>query len=120
MSPIEMLPRFLIVVPLALLFLLVLTVSVIIVLKWQLWRMSQRRAKLLAHMIKFRPDGLPYPPAGRGMCDSCEKAHEKVYHLPSGRRLCTDCYESLEMNNAAPDDRAGCPLHRQVKHDNVD
>lgn len=122
MSPIEMLPRLLIVVPLVLLFLLVSILSVIIILKWQIWRISKRRAERLAHMIKFRPDGLPYPPAGRGMCDACEKAHEKVYHLPSGRRLCTDCYELLEINAAAPDDCDKCPPRRQgqVKYDNQD
>ena len=46
---------------------------------------------------KFQPDGQPYPPTGRGMCDSCQKAFEKVYYLPTGKRLCHACYESSRL-----------------------
>ena len=55
-----------------------------------------------ARLAKLRPDGLPLPPHGRGMCAACRKASEKVYFLGDGRRLCPRCYESLEMNAAAP------------------
>ncbi len=55
-----------------------------------------------ARLAKLRPDGLPFPPHGRGMCAACGKASEKVYFLGDGRRLCPRCYESLEMNAPAP------------------
>ena len=119
MSPIEMYAKLLIAVPLALLFLFILILSVIIILKWQIWRISKRHAERLAHMIKFRPDDLAYPPAGRGMCDACEKAHEKVYHLPSGWRLCTDCYESLEMPPAGDDDCIENSPQRRTEDENA-
>ncbi|MDY7009374.1 MAG: hypothetical protein SVV80_01295 [Planctomycetota bacterium] len=118
-SRIEMYARLLMVVPLVLLFLFILIISVIVILKWQIWRMSKRRAERLAHMTRFRPDGLPYPPSGRGMCDVCEKAHEKVYHLPSGRRLCADCYESLEMTPAGDDDCIENPPQRRTEDENA-
>jgi heme exporter protein D len=55
-----------------------------------------------ARLAKLRPDGLPLPPHGRGMCAACGKAFERVYFLSDGRRLCPGCYESLEMNASAP------------------
>ncbi len=45
---------------------------------------------------KYRPDGKPYPPAAEGMCDVCERAFDKVYHLPTGRRTCQGCYNRQE------------------------
>jgi len=63
--------------------------------------LRRNRAIALAEKIKqqerFRPDGLPYPPCKRGMCDACVRPFEKVYYLPSGQRLCPECYQTIEM-----------------------
>ena len=72
-------------------------VAMITAVNLLLRRTKRRAAERQAHSIKFRPDGEPYPPASRGMCDSCEQAYEKVYNMPSGKRLCPDCYVSEEM-----------------------
>ncbi len=60
------------------------------------WRLRRAVARKQAQRRKTRPDGLPYPPAGMGICSECEKAGPDVYHLPSGRRLCKDCYARIE------------------------
>ncbi|MCK4625116.1 MAG: hypothetical protein KAV00_07395 [Phycisphaerae bacterium] len=118
-SPIELYAGLLIALPLALLFLLLLIISVTTLLKWRLWRNRKRRAERLAMKEKHRPDGLAYPPAGRAMCDACQKAHEKVYHMPSGRRLCADCYESLEITTAEEDDCTEIPPRRRPEKENI-
>jgi len=48
---------------------------------------------------KYRPDGQPYPPTRRGLCDNCGLACEKVYYLSSGARLCPDCYQEFLKGN---------------------
>ncbi len=108
-SPIELYAGLLIAVPLVLLILLFVTLSTIILLKALLWQNRKRRAYRQAMKEKYRPDGLPYPPAGRAMCDVCQKPHEKVYFLPSGQRLCTNCYESLKMTTVEKDVRTEIP-----------
>lgn len=55
---------------------------------------SRRHAAWRANRAKFDRAGRPYPPAGRGMCDSCSRPFETVYHLPSGNRLCPKCYRT--------------------------
>ena len=67
------------------------------VIKWRLFVRKQKRARLEADAEHYRPDGQPYPPCGRGLCDHCKQAFEKVYYLPEGRRLCPACYEQSEM-----------------------
>ena len=100
-STIEMYARLL----MALLFVVpaicLVVIAALIVVKWQLWRIRRRRAERQAREVRFRPDGEPYPPSKRGMCDACAKAFEKVYYLPAGRRLCPDCYEGLQTNAGA-------------------
>jgi hypothetical protein len=56
---------------------------------WRAWTdyLQRRDARQ-----KARPDGTPYPPAGRCLCDKCQKHFEQVYFLDSGTRLCPDCY----------------------------
>ncbi len=56
------------------------------------WKRSRVQAEQQEHRRKFRPDGQPYPPAARGLCDRCQRVYEKVYHLPSGQRRCPACY----------------------------
>jgi len=70
-----------------------LVMFVIALVRGRLWEGRVRAARRQAHRDRHRADGTPYPPTGRGMCDRCQQAFEKVYHLPSGRRLCPDCYE---------------------------
>jgi hypothetical protein len=73
-------------------------VLVVILVAWTtfnvaIWRSRREKADQAERRRRFRPDGQPYPPAGRGLCDSCARGFDKVYYLPSGRRLCPECYE---------------------------
>ena len=102
MSMVENYARLLVIVPIVVALLFVAVLSLIIAIKW--WRFShrQKRADAEARAAALRPDGLPYPPAGRGMCEACTRAFDKVYFMPNGRRLCPDCYHSSEMPQDQP------------------
>lgn len=79
--------------PLLLALMVLLIIAVLIFIKWVEWKMevlAVRRAYLKEH---FRPDGTPYPPFGRGMCDRCAQVFDKVYYIPD-RRLCPACYDA--------------------------
>ena len=71
-------------------------VVVWIVGKHYVWRLRRSAARRSARRKRTRPDGLPYPPTGMGICSECGKAGLEVFHLPSGRRLCKDCYARIE------------------------
>ena len=81
-------------------FFIALVVAVIIFacLKASLRDKSAARAKEKDRKEKFRPDGTAYPPFGRGFCDNCNGAFDKVYYLPSGMRLCPACYLAFEKD----------------------
>ena len=74
------------------------------------WRVARDRAAQKDQAAKTRPDGLLYPPAERGICDSCAKPFKKVYYLPSGQRYCPQCYERIEMPAAG-----GAPRSRRAE-----
>ncbi|MFQ5501006.1 MAG: hypothetical protein ACE5EQ_01770 [Phycisphaerae bacterium] len=38
------------------------------------------------------------PPTAPGVCQRCDHACERVYHLSKGVRLCPACYENREHN----------------------
>ncbi len=61
------------------------------------WRAEKEHYAIERRKKLFAPDGTPYPPAARGLCDNCGKAFEKVYHLKTGRRLCKSCYEKQKL-----------------------
>lgn len=67
-------------------------------LRSRIWQASVKRAEQKDYEQKHRPDGAAYPPASRGLCDSCQNCFEKVYFLPSGARLCENCYEEFQKN----------------------
>jgi len=73
-------------------FVVLMIITLWTLLKMWLWRASKRRADQERHDLKYRADGKPYPPAGRGFCDNCEQSCQKVYYMPNNRRLCPDCY----------------------------
>jgi hypothetical protein len=81
------------------LFLLLLTTASIIAFLTALkMRRHWRRYEILQsewQTERFDTDGRPFPPFARGMCDSCHKAFEKVYHMPTGRRLCPACFSTV-------------------------
>ena len=56
------------------------------------------RQKQLEYKEKYQSDGTPYPAASRGLCDNCQRLHEKVYFLPSGSRLCPECYQGRRQS----------------------
>ncbi len=43
-------------------------------------------------------DGIPTPPTAPGVCQRCDRACERVYHMSSGVRLCPTCYENREQD----------------------
>jgi hypothetical protein len=63
-------------------------------IKLYIRHVRERREQERWHREHFRPDGLPYPPASRGLCDRCGGSFEKVYYLSSGERLCPKDYEA--------------------------
>ena len=90
LSYLELYAMLLMVVPILLAFFLFVTWAVVVAVRWQMWRYGRWQEKRRARAIKYRPDGLPYPPFGRGMCDRCQRAYDKVYFLEDHRRLCPD------------------------------
>jgi hypothetical protein len=65
----------------------------------------QREAQRQAELRRIGPDGRPYPPRARGLCEACQGLFNTVYHLPSGRRLCEACYAEAvgdEAERTAP------------------
>jgi hypothetical protein len=73
----------------------VLVIAAWTAIKLMIWHMRDRGDEAKHRRETFRPDGVPYPPASRGLCDRCGRSFEKVYHLPSGERLCPDDYHAL-------------------------
>jgi len=96
-SLIEFYARLLIVVPLVVVFVFLLVLILLISIKWLRFSARDKAGQREARQERIRPDGLPYPPSGRGMCDNCQRASDKVYYMPSGERLCAECYQKLEM-----------------------
>lgn len=86
---------------LALIALVILAFFLLGWLKVALLRISLEKAAVASRMASIGPDGKPYPPSGRGLCDKCSKVVEKVYFLPSGRRLCKRCYKVHCKSTAA-------------------
>ncbi len=86
---------------LALIALACLTFFLLGWLKALLQRIRVEKAAIASRLASIGPDGKPYPPSGRGLCDNCSKVVEKVYFLPSGRRLCPKCYKVHCKSTAA-------------------
>lgn len=61
-------------------------------LRLLLWRREQRQAAEDEQRKRFAADGSPLPPTGRGICESCSRAFDEVFHLPGGARRCRTCY----------------------------
>ena len=79
---------------------ILVAVSAVLIVVWATIRgvVRHRRARLAQEsqeQAKYGPDGNPYPPAALGLCDSCSRSDEHVYHLESGQRLCPACYEEF-------------------------
>jgi hypothetical protein len=78
--------------------LIVLAVSLILMMalltgfKYFVWRGRRASAEAAERRKRWRPDGSPLPPAGRGICTACARASEVVFHLEDGRRLCANCF----------------------------
>jgi len=76
--------------------------------KWMGHKARVRQEQTKAYREAHQPDGQPYPPSARGLCDNCQKPFEKVYYLQSGRRLCPDCCRRVQQHPgraAKPSDR---------------
>ena len=79
-----------------------LLIVLIIAQRWLVWTIRKRRADWLAELAKIGPDGKPYPPHGRGICDVCKNACEKVYFKPDGKRICQPCYDASCRHEPGP------------------
>ena len=83
-------------------------IALLILLKWMGHKARVRQGRAKAYRQTHQPDGHPYPPSARGLCDNCQKPFEKVYYLQSGRRLCLDCHRRVQQHHgraAKPNDR---------------
>ncbi len=85
---------------LALIALAILALLLIGWLKATLLRIRVGNASIASGIARIGPDGNPYPPLGRGLCDNCGKGVDMVYFLPSGKRLCKRCYK-VHCNSTA-------------------
>ena len=70
-------------------------------LKIVLFRRAQRRAEQMYRSRRAAPDGTPYPPTSRGICEHCGKRSDEVFHLPTGERLCREHYAALRAARTA-------------------
>jgi hypothetical protein len=90
----------LIIVPILVFGVIILIILGLTFTKMWIHRIRAHSAQRAAEAAKLDPDGVPYPPAGRGLCDECERAFERVFYLQSGRRICEDCYEKSRRTGA--------------------
>jgi hypothetical protein len=97
----EMLWWLLIIVPILVVGAIILIILGLTFTKMWIHRIRAHIAQKAAEAAKLDPDGVPYPPAGRGLCDECQGAFERVFYLPSGRRICEACYEKSRRNSPA-------------------
>ncbi len=74
----------------------ILLVLALVGIKIFIRRCRTARAAAQERKLKYQPDGRPYPPFARGLCDNCQDGFDRVYYLPSGARLCPDCYKALQ------------------------
>lgn len=73
------------------------TVLALLIALGHLRRKARDRLAARAYFKRtHQPDGTPWPPAGRGMCDKCQKAFERVYQMPDSSRMCPTCYFNAE------------------------
>lgn len=84
----------------------ILAVLLITFLKWRFWEARVRRARRRAQQERMGPDGKPYPPDSRGLCDGCQKAAEIVFYPPEGGKLCKPCYDAKRKDSEEPHDSA--------------
>ncbi len=73
------------------------TLLIVSIVRGRRWEKTVAAEVERVRLAKLRPDGEPWPPFGRGMCEACARAFDKVYYLADGRRLCEKCYASIEM-----------------------
>lgn len=72
-------------------------------LKIWLWHCAVRAERKKDGGLKFRPDGRPYPPSSRGICDACGGSYDKVYFLDSHQRVCPACFQEIsDAQNPKP------------------
>lgn len=66
-----------------------------------LWHWRIRRDQRAARSAALARDGRPYPPSGRGLCQSCG-AIGPVVHPADGSKLCRACYDARGNLGDAP------------------
>jgi hypothetical protein len=59
-----------------------------------LWKREQAQAEAQLRRKRLDADGNALPPAGRGICESCQRASDAVLHLSDGTRRCRACYDA--------------------------
>lgn len=60
----------------------------------KMWRKeaSIRAAAAQAYAEAHGPDGKPYPPSCRGLCEHCSQYDARIFHIQDGPKLCATCY----------------------------
>lgn len=66
------------------------------------WQMNRKQAEIERRRERFSASGRELPPTSRGICESCSRVAEVVYHLRDGRRLCGRCFDPEAQPEAPP------------------
>ena len=81
-------------IPFVIAFAFILLITVLTLKNWIKWKIEFERAARQDWKETHRPDGKPYPPAARGICQQCEKYSPCVLSTHDGHRICKSCYDN--------------------------
>jgi hypothetical protein len=70
------------------------------------WKLRTRKAQTDYRRERFRPDGTPYPPSARGICERCKTVYPRVYYVESVGRLCPEHFEEWDRRRSRPETAA--------------
>ncbi|MFP4052868.1 MAG: hypothetical protein ACLFV7_03290 [Phycisphaerae bacterium] len=94
--------KLLMLVPVLMVVGIVVGILLVTLVHWGIRGALRRHSIAAAKRAKRQPDGRPWPPHCRGLCDRCANPADRVYHMPEGRRLCHACYVSLGLDGGSP------------------
>ena len=100
MSYVEFYAYLLIILPIIVVLLILGSIVTITGIKMYRTKRRQKQAQCEIQAKRIRPDGRPYPPTARGMCQNCKQVSEMIYYMPSGEKLCRGCYHQTELAEA--------------------
>jgi len=72
----------------------IIAIAVWVTVKYIIERRRMGNMRQLRQEGRLDSSGQPLPPTAPGLCDTCQKAADKVYYMPSGKRLCEACFRN--------------------------